>query len=69
MIGAQGKAPAVVAKIHELLEQGCIGKVLSCDIRAAGGSNDRLAFIEFIDYFTQRSVGGNFATIGVGNRE
>ncbi|KAH8759925.1 hypothetical protein F5883DRAFT_681614 [Diaporthe sp. PMI_573] len=67
MIGAQGKASPVVAKIRELLEQGRIGKVLSCDDRAAGGSNDRLAFTEFTDYFTQRSVGGNFATIGVGN--
>lgn len=69
MIGTQARASPVVVKIRELLEQGLIGKVLSSEVRAAGGSNDRLAFSEFMDYFTQRSVGGNFVTIGVGHRE
>lgn len=69
MIGTQGRASPVVVKIRELLEQGLIGKVLSSEVRAAGGSNDRLALSEFMDYFTQRSVGGNFVTIGVGHRE
>lgn len=69
MIGTQARVSRVVVKIRELLEQGLIGKVLSSEVRAAGGSNDRLAFSEFMDYFTQRSVGGNFVTIGVGHRE
>lgn len=69
MIGTQGRASPVVLKIRELLEQGRIGKVLSSEVRASGGSNDRLAFSEFMDYFTQRLVGGNFVTIGVGHRE
>lgn len=69
MIGTQGRVSPVVVKIRELLEEGRIGKVLSSEVRAAGGSNDRLAFSEFMDYFTQRSVGGNFVTIGVGHRK
>lgn len=68
MIGTQGRASPVVLKIRELLQQGRIGKVLSSEVRAAGGSNDRLAFSEFMDYFTQRSVSGNFVTIGCGHR-
>ncbi|KAL2283238.1 hypothetical protein FJTKL_10117 [Diaporthe vaccinii] len=67
MIGTQGRVSPVVVKIRELLEQGRIGKVLSAEVRAAGGSNDRLALSEFMDYFAQRSVGGNFVTIGVGH--
>lgn len=69
MIGTQGRASPVVVKIRELLEQGRIGKVLSSEVRASGGSNDRLALSEFMEYFAQRSVGGNFVTIGVGHRE
>lgn len=69
MIGTQARVSPVVAEIRQLLEQGRIGKVLSSEVRASGGSNDRLAFSEFMDYFAQRSVGGNFVTIGVGHRE
>lgn len=69
MIGTQARVSPVVAKIRQLLEQDRIGKVLSSEVRASGGSNDRLAFSEFMDYFAQRSVGGNFVTIGVGHRE
>lgn len=69
MIGTQGRVSPVVVKIRQLLEQGRIGKVLSSGVRAAGGSNDRLAFSEFMDYFTQRSIARNFVTIGVGHCE
>lgn len=69
MIGTQGRVAPVVVKMRELLEQGRIGKILSSEVRAAGGSNDRLVFSNFMDYFTQRAVGGNFVTIGVGHRE
>ncbi|MCJ1390860.1 hypothetical protein MMC18_003721 [Xylographa bjoerkii] len=69
MIGTQGRVAPVLLKLREVLEQGRIGKILSSEVRAAGGSNDRLILPSFISYFTQRMVGGNVVTIGLGHRE
>ncbi|MCJ1405811.1 hypothetical protein MMC11_009041 [Xylographa trunciseda] len=67
MIGTQGRVAPVVLKLRELLEQGCIGKILSSEVRAAGGSNDRLILPNFLSYFAERRVGGNIVTIGFGH--
>ncbi|KEY70384.1 hypothetical protein S7711_09358 [Stachybotrys chartarum IBT 7711] len=67
MIGTQGRVAPLLVKLRELLQQGRIGKILSSEVRAAGGSNDRAAFPSFMDYFTDRKVGGNIVTIGLGH--
>jgi len=69
LIGTQGRVAPVVLKIRELLEQGRIGKVLSSEVRAAGGTNDRSILPTFISYFADRSIGGNVVTIGFAHGE
>lgn len=69
MVGLQGwYAPAVV-KIRELVRSGRIGKVLSSEVRGAGGTVDRIMLPPFLKYFADRKVGGNPFTIGFGHRK
>lgn len=68
MIGLQGRVAPTVLKIRQILEEGSIGKVLSTEVRAAGGSNDREVLPSGLKYFTDRSIGGNIYTIGFGHR-
>lgn len=68
-IGLQGRLARVVVKIRELLETGRIGKVLSSEIKAAGGSNSRDILPIGLSYFAQRDVGGNIFTIGFAHCE
>ncbi|KAL6360052.1 hypothetical protein LRP88_05750 [Fusarium phalaenopsidis] len=67
IVGLQGRVAPPIAKIHELLQQGRIGKVLSSEIRASGGTNDREILPSTLSYFTRRAVGGNIYTIGLGH--
>ncbi|RSM14432.1 hypothetical protein CDV31_005449 [Fusarium ambrosium] len=67
IVGLQGRLAPPIAKIHELLQQGRIGKILSSEIRASGGTNDRDILPSILDYFTRRAVGGNIYTIGLGH--
>lgn len=69
MIGLQGRFSPLILKVKDLLEQGRIGKVLSSDARVSGMTDDRAVFYSSMDYFTQREVGGNMVTIGIGHRE
>ncbi|RFU74812.1 oxidoreductase family [Trichoderma arundinaceum] len=67
LVGHQGREAPPILKLRQLLEQGSIGKVLSSEIRATGGTNDRETLLSGLKYFTDRSVGGNIVTIGVGH--
>ncbi|KAJ7695525.1 hypothetical protein B0H14DRAFT_3530136 [Mycena olivaceomarginata] len=53
-------------RLKGLLEEGQIGKVLSVEVRAVGGTNDREILLTSLEYFTKRAVGGNIFTISVG---
>ncbi|KAL7939285.1 hypothetical protein V8C35DRAFT_286226 [Trichoderma chlorosporum] len=67
LVGHQGREAPPIVKIQQLLEQGRIGKVLSSEVKAYGGSVDREALSSGLKYFTDKSVGGNIVTIGVGH--
>jgi predicted dehydrogenase len=69
LVGLQGRCAPPVMKVAELLDEGVVGKVLSSDVRAFGGSHDREVLPEGLAYFAQREVGGNVITIGVGHGE
>ncbi|KAK3291132.1 uncharacterized protein B0H64DRAFT_478452 [Chaetomium fimeti] len=64
VVGLQGGLAAVALKLRALLEEGRIGKVLSSEVRAFGGLNDRETMPEGLQYFSERAVGGNIYTIG-----
>ncbi|KAM0238477.1 hypothetical protein ACHAPO_003443 [Fusarium lateritium] len=65
LVGLQGRFSPPVVKIRELLNEGRIGKVLSSELYASGGTNDREILPSTLQYFTQRAVGGNVFTIGL----
>ncbi|KAL5095455.1 hypothetical protein Trisim1_000230 [Trichoderma cf. simile WF8] len=67
LVGNQGREAPPIVKVKQLLEQGSIGKVLSSEVRAFGGTVDREALSPGLKYFTDRAVGGNVVTIGVGH--
>ncbi|UKZ75739.1 hypothetical protein TrVFT333_003432 [Trichoderma virens FT-333] len=67
LVGHQGREAPPIVKVRELLEKGTIGKILSSEVRAFGGSVDREALLPALKYFTDRAVGGNVVTIGVGH--
>ncbi|KAJ7302474.1 hypothetical protein DFH08DRAFT_73860 [Mycena albidolilacea] len=67
LVGVQGRVAPLVRRLKGLLEEGRIGKVLSVEVRAAGGTNDREILPASLEYFTQRAVGGNVFTIGFGH--
>lgn len=69
IVGLQGRLAPPVVRLRELLEEGAIGKVLSSEVRGAGGTNDRASLPPGLAYFTDRSVGGNVYTIGFGHCE
>ena len=69
IVGLQGRVGPVALKIKEVIESGRIGKVLSAEVRAFGGTNDRNTLAKKLDYFLRREVGGNIYTIGVGHRK
>ncbi|KAF9871388.1 oxidoreductase family protein [Colletotrichum karsti] len=64
IVGIQGRTVPLYLKISELLREGRIGKVLSSEVKAGGGLNDRGVIPASLKYFTDKSVGGNVLTIG-----
>ncbi|KAK7956759.1 uncharacterized protein PG986_005981 [Apiospora aurea] len=70
VVGLQGWfAPSIVA-LRDILAGGGrsrIGKVLSSEVRAAGGTSDRATLPPFLKYFADRDIGGNPFTIGHGH--
>jgi predicted dehydrogenase len=67
LVGHQGRRAPPVVKLRQLLQEGSIGKVLSSEIRANGGTIDRESLLPGMKYFTDLSVGGNIVTIGFGH--
>ncbi|KAL2125839.1 hypothetical protein VTI74DRAFT_2537 [Chaetomium olivicolor] len=67
LVGLQGRWAPPVLKIKELLAAGTIGRLLSSEVRACGGSRDRDVLPVGLKYFAQRAVGGNPITIGFGH--
>ncbi|TQV95627.1 oxidoreductase family protein [Cordyceps javanica] len=67
LVGHQGRFAPVMVKLKEVLESGRIGKVLSSDARAFGGTNSRESIGAGLGYFVDRTVGGNVFTIGFGH--
>lgn len=68
-VGLQGRWAPPVNKIRELLAEGKgrLGKVLSADVRAYGGTNHREILPEGLKYFADKEVGGNIIVIGFGH--
>ncbi|KAL1876995.1 hypothetical protein Daus18300_002604 [Diaporthe australafricana] len=64
MIGLQGRLAPVVLKLKELLQDGNLGKVLSSEVRAHGGTMDRETIAEGLGYFADKKIGGNIFMIG-----
>ncbi|KAJ6437445.1 oxidoreductase family protein [Purpureocillium lavendulum] len=67
LVGMQGRVAPPVVKLKQLLDDGRIGRVLSAEVRAFGGSHDREALAEGLRCFTELDVGGNIVTIGFGH--
>ncbi|KAL1900490.1 hypothetical protein Sste5346_002211 [Sporothrix stenoceras] len=67
IVGLQGRVSPVYLAVRDLIASGRIGRVLSSDARANGGSVSRSALSESLGYFLDRSVGGNVITIGLGH--
>lgn len=68
MIGLQGELSPLILKIKSLIEhENKIGKVLSSSVIASGGTRTRDTLSEGLKYFTQKNVGGNMVTIGLGH--
>jgi len=63
-VGLQRRWAPPVIKLRELLKEGRLGKVLSADVKAFGGTLHRDFVPESLAYFTEREVGGNPITIG-----
>lgn len=67
VVGLQGRFAPPVVKIRDIIREGRIGKVVSAELKAAGGTNDREILPTSLKYFTQRAIGGNTFTIGLGH--
>ncbi|KAM5350660.1 hypothetical protein ACJ41O_007165 [Fusarium nematophilum] len=67
VVGLQGRVAPPIVKIRDLIQEGRIGRVLSSELHAAGGSIDREILPSTLKYFTDRAVGGNIFTIGLGH--
>lgn len=64
MVGLQGRLAPVVLKLKEILHGGSLGKMLSSEVRAHGGTIDREVVAEGLGYFADKKVGGNIFMIG-----
>ncbi|KAH6655943.1 hypothetical protein BKA67DRAFT_534850 [Truncatella angustata] len=67
VIGLQGPTAPFIDTVQDILKCGRIGKVLSSEVRARGGTSDRDTMPESLRYFTNLEVGGNAITIGFGH--
>lgn len=72
-VGLQRRWAPPVTKLREVVREGVkgkkLGRVLSVDVRAYGGTNDRDVVPEGLSYFFEREVGGNVVVISNGHRE
>jgi predicted dehydrogenase len=68
-VGLQGRWAPPVSKLREIVNggNGKLGKVLSAEVRAYGGTNDREILPIGLKYFAQKEVGGNPIVIGFGH--
>jgi predicted dehydrogenase len=68
-VGLQGRWTPPVAKLREVVNggNGKLGKVLSAEVRAYGGTNDREILPTGLKYFAQKEIGGNPIVIGFGH--
>jgi len=69
VVGLQGRVVPLTKAIRGAIESGRIGRVLSSEFRAFGGTVDRNCLPEGLAYFTDREVGGNIYTIGFAHGE
>ncbi|KAF5986354.1 transcription co-repressor GAL80 [Fusarium coicis] len=67
IVGLQGRYAPPIKKLRGLVMEGRIGKIVSAELYASGGTNDREILPPSLEYFTQRAVGGNIFTIGLGH--
>jgi predicted dehydrogenase len=67
IIGLQSPVSPVARSIREILAQGQIGKILSSEVRASGGTGDREFGTPGLKFFADKSIGGNVYTIGFGH--
>ncbi|KAK0710277.1 hypothetical protein B0T26DRAFT_755362 [Lasiosphaeria miniovina] len=63
-VGLQGRLSPVAKAVRAALDAGRIGKLLSVEVRAFGGTNDRDAVPNTLSYFLDRDVGGHIYSIG-----
>ncbi|EWG54531.1 hypothetical protein FVEG_12732 [Fusarium verticillioides 7600] len=67
IVGLQGRYAPPIKKLREIVKEGRIGKIVSAELYASGGTNDREILPSSLEYFAQREVGGNIFTIGLGH--
>ena len=67
IVGLQGRLGPVFQTVKTLIEGGKIGKVVSSDVTAFGGTMQRDAIGEGLKYFMRRNIGGDIVTIGYGH--
>lgn len=66
-VSLQGRVAPLYLRVAEILRSGRLGKVISSEVRASGGSINRYVLPEKLKYFLQRDIGGNPVTIGIGH--
>lgn len=67
-MGLQRRCNPIVSKVRELVNGDAkLGKLLSAEVRQFGATNDREILPNSLKYFTQKEIGGNVITIGVGH--
>lgn len=69
MVGLQGRLTPIVLRMKEIIQSETLGKVLSSEVRAHGGTIDRETVAEGLGYFAERKVGGNIFMIGFAHCE
>lgn len=69
-VGLQRRWNPIASKVRELVQDNAkLGKLLNAEVRQFGGSIDREILPNGLRYFTQKEIGGNVITIGVGHGE
>ena len=68
-VGLQGRFAPPILRVKEVLASGRVGKLLSSEVRAFGGTIDREILPLGLKYFAERNIGGNPIVIGFGHGE
>lgn len=68
-VGLQRRWNPIASKVRELVQnnEANLGKLLIAEVRQFGATNDRDILPTGLKYFTQKEIGGNVVTIGVGH--